>query len=122
MLNLSSQFWVPWADDSVHEVLAHFLMERQSMAQARIRIDAMLCSLLSVVWLTSGLVWANEAFSVKPEPELVPASPKPHGTANEPKLIGKGYPSSRTGAVPKPASAPRSPRPRSPARTGRPWC
>jgi|GraSoiStandDraft_56_1057294.scaffolds.fasta_scaffold133523_2 hypothetical protein len=78
MLDLSSQFWVAWADESVHEALAHFLMERLSMAQARIRIDAMLYSLLSVVWITSGLALANEALPVKPEP--IPASVPLHPT------------------------------------------
>src|SRR5712692_1196776 len=110
MLDLSSQFWVAWADDddSVHEALAHFLMERLSMAQARIRIDAMLYSLLSVLWITSGLALANEALPVKPEPvpASVPAPPKPRAAASEAKPMGKGYPPSRAESVQKPPGAP----------------
>jgi sulfatase modifying factor 1 len=80
------------------------------MTQARIRDYAMLCSLLSVVWITSGLALANEALPVKPEPVSAPAPAplKPRTAASEAKPMGKGHPSSRAGAAPKPASAPQS--------------
>lgn len=79
------------------------------MRLMRHKVRLVLCSLLSVVWLTSGFVWANEALSGKPEPELVPAPPKPHGTANETKPLGKGASPARAGAAHKPAGAPHLP-------------
>jgi len=53
-------------------------------------IYAMLCSLLAVVWLTSGLAQANEARPVKPEP--APAAPHPHAPESESKPAGKAPP------------------------------
>jgi len=79
------------------------------MRPARSSAYAMLCSLLSVVWLTSGLAWANEAPSVKPESEVAPASPKPHGAASDAKPPGKGAPPARTGAARKPVGVPHPP-------------
>ena len=60
------------------------------MRPVRSMVHAMLFSLWSVVWLTSALVWANEAPSVKPEPESMPS--KSSGTASEPKAQGKAHP------------------------------
>lgn len=79
------------------------------MRPARISAYAMLCSLLSLVWFTSGLAWANEAPSVKPEPEVVPALPKPHGAAIDAKPPGKGAPPARTGVARKPIGVPHPP-------------
>src|SRR6185295_9861404 len=88
---------------------AHRKKRRSSMRSARISDYAMLCSLLSVVWFTSGLAWANEVPSVKPEPEVVPAPPKPHGAVNDTKPPGKGAPPARTGAARKPVGVPHLP-------------
>ena len=79
------------------------------MRPARISAYAMLCSLVSLVWFTSGLAWANEAPSVKPEPESVPAPLKPHGAASDTKPPGKGAPPARTGSAPKPIGVPHLP-------------
>ena len=79
------------------------------MRPARISAYAMLCSLVSLVWFTSGLAWANEAPSVKPEPESVPAPLKPHGAASDTKSPGKGAPPARTGSPPKPIGVPHLP-------------
>ena len=81
------------------------------MTQARIRVYAMMCSLLSVVLITSGLALANEALPVKPEPVSAPAPapPKPRAAASEVKPMGKGHPPSRAEAVPKPSGAPHPP-------------
>jgi len=76
------------------------------MMQARNVIYAMMFSLWSVVWLTSGLVWANEVPSVKPEPEGAPTTPKPQGAASETKPLRKGASSARkpVGAIHPPAT------------------
>ena len=49
------------------------------MMPGRHLMSAMLCSLLSVVWLTSGLSLANEALTVKPDPVPAPAPPPAAG-------------------------------------------
>jgi len=71
-------------------------------------MPAMLCSLLSVVWLTSGLARANEALPVKPEPvpALAPAPPNPRMATSMAKLTGKAPSSARAGTALKSASAP----------------
>ena len=71
-------------------------------------MPAMLCSLLSVVWLISGLAWANETLPDKPEPvpAPTPAPLKPRVVPNAAKPTGKGPPPARAGTVQKPASAP----------------
>ena len=61
------------------------------MIQARSVIYAMMFSLWSVVWLTSGLTWANEVSPGKPEAEMAPTPPKPHGAAGEAKPPGKAH-------------------------------
>src|SRR6202795_3095161 len=63
------------------------------MMPVRHLMPAMLCSLLSVVWLTSGLAWANEALPDKPEP--VPAKPapvKPRSAGSDTKPVEKMRP------------------------------
>jgi sulfatase modifying factor 1 len=60
------------------------------MVQVRNVIYTILCSLWSVVWLTSGLAWANDAPAVKPESAVV--VPKPQGAASEAKPPGKAHP------------------------------
>jgi sulfatase modifying factor 1 len=76
------------------------------MMQARNVIYAMMFSLWSVVWLTGGLVWANEAPSMKPESEGAPTTPKPQGAASETKPLRKGASSARkpVGALHPPAT------------------
>src|SRR5438128_1916358 len=81
------------------------------MMPVRHLMPAMLCSLLSVVWITSGLAWANEALPVKPEqvPAPAPAPLKPRVAPSVAKPTEKGPPSARVGpvgTVPRPASAP----------------
>ena len=61
---------------------------------------AVLISLLSLVWIASGLAEANEALLVKPK--SVPEPAKPHRASSEGKPLGKRHP----GAIPKPPSAP----------------
>ena len=76
------------------------------MMQARNVIYAMMFSLWSVVWLTGGLGWANEAPSMKPESEGAPTTPKPQGAASETKPLRKGASSARkpVGALHPPAT------------------
>ena len=68
-------------------------------------IYAMLCSLLAVVWLTSGLARADEARPVKPEP--TPAAPHPQAAESESKPARKAHPpahgrqASKARALPK---------------------
>ena len=73
------------------------------MMQVRTMIHAMMFSLLSVVWITSGLSLANETGSVKPGPAPVPA--KPRVAARATHASGKGH----SGAAPKPGRAPHLP-------------
>jgi sulfatase modifying factor 1 len=66
-------------------------------------IYAMLCGLVAVVWLTSGLARANEPLPVKPEP----AAPHPQAAESESKSLGKAHPpahgrqASKARALPK---------------------
>ena len=78
------------------------------MMPARNMIHVMMFSLLSVVWITSGLSLANDVLPVKPEPVPVPAPapPKPRAAESESKPVGKVNTSSSPGAVPKPVSVP----------------
>jgi sulfatase modifying factor 1 len=78
------------------------------MMLVRHLMPAMLCSLLSVVCLTSSLAWANEALPVKPEP--VPAKPapvKPRAAGSDTKPAEKmrppanGSPALKATALPK---------------------
>ena len=71
------------------------------MRQLRYKRYAMLCSLLSVIWLTSGLAGANESLSGKPESEPL----KPHGAVSEAKPQGKGASQARMGTAHKVAGA-----------------
>jgi formylglycine-generating enzyme len=77
------------------------------MKPVRYRAHAILCMVLAVVWLTSGLAGATEPTSVKPEPEVAPASPKPHGADSDAKPLKKthpptnGGPASKTRVLPK---------------------
>jgi len=72
-------------------------------------IHAILCSLLSVVWLTSGLARANEVFPVKLDPVPAPAPLTPRGASNATNSPGKGHLSARMGVAAKRASAPHLP-------------
>ena len=87
--------------------------------QARNVIYAMLFSLWSMVWITSGLSLANEALPVKPEP--APAAPHPHAAESEAKPQGKAHPPTNGTPTPKARALPSS-RPRSSGRTERRWC
>ena len=69
------------------------------MMRARKVIYAMMFSLWSVVWLTSGLVWANEALPIKPEP--APALPKPHQAESEANSLGKAHSPTNGDSTPK---------------------
>jgi len=77
------------------------------MKPVRYRAHAILCMVLAVVWLTSGLAGATEPTSVKPEPEGASASPKPHGADSDAKPLKKthpptnGGPASKTRVLPK---------------------
>ena len=84
-LDLSSQFSVLWS--WVLAVSAQLRKRIASMMQARNVIYAMMFSLWSMVWITSGLSLANEALPVKPEP--APAAPHPHAAESEAKLKGR---------------------------------
>ncbi|HKQ33943.1 MAG TPA: hypothetical protein VJT11_01430, partial [Nitrospiraceae bacterium] len=74
------------------------------MIQARNVMYAMMFSLWSIVWITSGPSLANETLPVKPEP--APTLPKPHVAESEAKPPGKahpptnGSPASKARAVP----------------------
>ena len=72
-------------------------------------IHAILCSLLSVVWLTSGLARANEVFPVKLDPVPAPAPLTPRGASNATNSPGKGHLSARMGVAAKRASTPHLP-------------
>ena len=61
---------------------------------ARVIGPMALISLLSVVWITSGLAQPEEPLPVKPKPVPVPA--KPHRASNEGKPLGKRQPGSTT--------------------------
>jgi sulfatase modifying factor 1 len=72
---------------------------------------AILCSLLSVVWVTNGLARANEGLPVKPEQVSAPA-PAPANSrvaTSMAKFTGKAPSPARAGTVLKPASAPQPP-------------
>ena len=73
------------------------------MMQVRTMIHAMMFSLLSVVWITSGLSLANETRPVKSAPAPVPA--KPRVAARAANATGRRHP----GDVPKPTRAPHLP-------------
>ena len=80
------------------------------MTQTRIRVYAMLCSLLSVVWITSGLALANETLPVKPEP--VPAKPAPAPSKPESipaKPAAKTRPPANRSSAPKASALPQPP-------------
>ena len=83
------------------------------MRQARHMMHVMLCSLLSVVWLTSGLSLAAETHAVTPAPAPTPAPasapPNPRATAHGATPTRKGHAPARAGAVPQPARAPHPP-------------
>jgi formylglycine-generating enzyme required for sulfatase activity len=63
------------------------------------QMQYMLFGLLSVVWLTSGLALANEAFPVKPD--SVPALAPPREAASTTRTIGKGHLPFKAGAEAK---------------------
>ena len=77
--------------------------------QVRNVIYAMMFSLWSVAWLSSGLVWATEPSAVKPEPEVAPTSPKPPGAASETKPSGKTHPPANGSAPAKARALPKLP-------------
>ena len=79
------------------------------MRQPRHIISVLLCSLLSVVWLTSGLARATEALPVKPDPVPAPAPLTPRGAARAAHPTGKGPLPAGGGAAAKRASAPHPP-------------
>ncbi len=69
------------------------------MMQARNVMYAMMFSLWSMVWITSGLSLASEALPVKPEP--APTLPKPHVAESEAKPLGKVHPPTNGSQGPK---------------------
>ena len=69
------------------------------MMQARNVMYAIMFSLWSMVWITSGLSLANEALPVKPEP--APTLPKPHVAESEAKPLGKAHPPTNGSPGPK---------------------
>jgi formylglycine-generating enzyme len=77
------------------------------MMQARNVIYAMMFSLWSMVWITSGLSLANEALPVKPE--SAPAAPHPHAAESEAKPQGKAHPPTNGTPTPKARALPKLP-------------
>ena len=75
------------------------------MRQPRHIMPVLLCSLLSVVWLTSGLARATEALPVKPDPVPAPAPRTPRGAPP----TGKGPLPAEVGAAATRANAPHPP-------------
>jgi len=83
------------------------------MRQARHMMQVMLCSLLSVVWLTSGLSLAAETHAVTPAPAPTPAPasapPSPRVAERAATPTRMGHAPARAGAAPQPARAPHPP-------------
>ena len=79
------------------------------MKPVRYRVHALLCMGLVVAWLSSGLAWATEPSSVKPESEGAPASPKPHGAESDAKSLKKAHPPSNGGPASKARALPKLP-------------
>jgi formylglycine-generating enzyme len=75
--------------------------------QARNVIYAMMFSLWSMVWITSGLSLANEALPVKPE--SAPTAPHPHAGESEAKPQGKAHPPTNGTPTPKARALPKLP-------------
>ncbi len=71
------------------------------MKPVRYRAHVILSILLAAAWFPSGLAWATEPSSVKPEPEGAPASPKPHGADSDAKPLKKVPPPTNGGPASK---------------------
>ena len=79
------------------------------MTWARRTISATLISLLSLLWLTSGVSLATATDQIKPALVPAPAPVTPHGAARAGNPLGKGPPPARVRATPKPPRASQPP-------------